>query len=145
MAEFGYNNVQTIQYDSQAELSTIIPCNKGYVIHREGSGIITLRGIVNNPSACFARYLIEFSANIALSAGETVGPISVTIIIDGEPIGTSTAIVTPAAVGDYFNVSCNAIISVPRGCCYNISIENNSTGQVTIDMQNANMIVSRIA
>lgn len=143
MAEFTYNPIQNVNVNQPVVLNTSIGCNKGYVYHRNESGIVTLRGVVNNPCSNFARYQVIFNGNIAVPTGETVGPISIALSISGEPVGTSTAIVTPAAVDNYFNVTSAAIIDVPKGCCNNISIENIST--IPINVQNANMVVSRIA
>lgn len=152
MAEFTSNPIQLVQPNQPVLLNTTIGCNRGYVLHREGSGIVTLRGIVNNPTCCFARYQVTFNANIAVPEDGTVGPISVALAIDGEPVLTSRAIVTPAAVDEYFNVTSTAIITVPRGCCFNVSVENTSesatpatTPAPAINVQNANMTVSRIA
>jgi len=152
MAEFTYNPIQTVNYGQPVILNTTIPCNKGYVFHRNESGIVTLRGIVNCPNSCFARYQITFNGNIAIPEGGTVGPIAIAVATNGEPILTSRAIVTPAAADDYFNVTSTAIISVPKGCCFDISIENVSesatpatTPPPSINVQNANLVVQRIA
>lgn len=148
MAEFTYNPVQLIPYGAPAIFNNNISCPKGYVIHRNESGICILRGIVNNRYACFARYRVEFNGNIALPTGATVGPIAVALAIDGEPIPTSTAMVPPTAVDEYFKVTSVATIDVPRGCCFNVSLENVSTGETTnpsINMQNASLIITRIA
>ena len=152
MAEFTYNPIQLVQPNQPVVLNTSIACNRGYVLHRNESGIVTLRGIVNNPYSCFARYQVTFNANIAVPEDGTAGPISVSLAIDGEPILTSRAIVTPAAVDEYFNVTSTAIITVPRGCCFNISVENTSesatpatTPAPAINVQNANLTVTRIA
>lgn len=151
MAEYVYNPIQLVQPNQNVLLQNAIPCNKGYVFHREGSGILTLRGIVNNTCGCFARYQVTFNGNIAVPEDGTVGAIAVAIAIDGEPIPTSRAIVTPAAVDEYFNVTSTAIITVPRGCCQNIAIENVSEGATAADaptainVQNANLVITRIA
>ena len=148
MAEYTYNPVQLVASNQPILLETSIGCNKGYVIHRDGSGILTLRGIVNNQYACFARYQVTFNGNIALPTGATVSPIAIALAISGEPILTSKAIVTPAAVDNYFNVTSTAFITVPRGCCYNLSCENVSTGTTvnpSINVQNANLVVTRVA
>ena len=152
MAEFTYNPIQLVNPNQPVILNTSIPCNKGYVFHRNESGIVTLRGIVNNSCACFARYQVTFNGNIAVPEDGTVGPISVALAIDGEPILTSRAIVTPAAVDDYFNVTSTAIITIPKGCCFNVSVENTSesatpatTPAPAINVQNANLTVTRIA
>ena len=84
MAEFAYNPLQIVEPNQNIILDTVIPCNKGYVFHRDQSGIVILRGIVNCPNACFARYQVTFNGNIALAEGATVGPISIALAIDGE-------------------------------------------------------------
>ena len=158
MAEFAFNPIQTVEPNQNIILDTVIPCNKGYVFHRNQSGILTLRGAVSNQSCCFARYQVTFNGNIAIPDGGTVGPISVALTIDGEPIQTSRAIVTPAATADdpptpanFFNVTSTAIITIPRGCCFTVSVENTSgpaaPGGVApaILVQNANLTVARIA
>lgn len=151
MAEYVYNPIQLVQPNQNVLLNSSIPCNKGYVYHRDGAGILTLRGIVNNPCGCFARYQVTFNGNIAVPEDGTVGPIAIALALDGEPIQTSRAIVTPAAVDEYFNATSTAIITVPRGCCENVSVENVSFGATAADpatainVQNANLTVSRIA
>lgn len=156
MAEFIKNEVQTVLPNQPVTLNTSIGCNKGYVYHRNGSGIVTLRGVGSN---CFARYQVTFNGNIAIPDGGTVGPISVALAIDGEPILTSRAIVTPAATAEdpptqdnFFNVTSTAIINVPKCCCFNVSVENTSesitpatTPAPQILVQNANLTVTRIA
>ena len=145
MAEFTYNPVQTVNANQPVILNNSIPCNKGYVYHRNESGVVTLRGIVNNCNACFARYKVTFNANIAVPEGGTAGPISIAVSQSGEPILTSRAVVTPTAVDAYFNVTSPAIIDVPRGCCFDISVENISDSGDPINVQNANLVVERIA
>ena len=149
MAEFTNNPIQVVQPNQQVLLNTTIGCPKGYIYHREGSGIVTLRGITNN---CFARYQVTFNGNIAVPEGGTAGPISVAVAIDGEPVSTSEAIVTPTVADSYFNVTSTAIVTVPKGCCFNISVENTSesatpatTPAPPINVQNANLVVTRIA
>lgn len=119
---------------------TPVGCNRGYVIHREGAGIVTLRGITNQ---CRARYKVSFGGNIAIPTGGTVGPISIALAVDGEPLASTTAIVTPAAVEQYFNVFAAVYVSVPQGCCVTIAVENTSTQPILI--ANSNLIVERVA
>lgn len=151
MAEFTNNDVQVVNPNQPVILNTTIGCNRGYVYHRNESGIVTLRGIVNNPCNGFARYQVTFNGNIAVPTGETVGAIAIAIAIDGEPLMTSRAIVTPAAVENYFNVTSTAIIDVPKGCCDNISVDcvaatnDGTTPALAINVQNANLVVARIA
>lgn len=158
MAEYVNNAVQVVQPNQPVLLTGSIPCNKGYVYHREGSGILTLRGIVNNPCNNFARYQVTFNGNIAVPNGGTApAGISIALALDGEPILTSKAIATPAAAAEatpsdlnYFNVTSTAIITVPKGCCFNVAVENTSEAPAAgvapaINVKNANLTVTRIA
>ena len=152
MAEFVYNDSQLVEPNQNVLLNDSIPCPHGYVIHRNGSGIITLRGIVNNPCANFARYQVTFNGNLAVPEGGTVGAIAIALAIDGEPIQTSKAIVTPAAAEEFFNATSTAIITVPRGCCYTVSIENVSVSATPatvpapeIEVANSNLVITRMA
>lgn len=143
MAEYVANAVQLVEAGQNVLLEDSIPCNRGYVLHRNESGILTLRGIVNNPTSCFARYQVTFNGNIALPATGEAGEISLAIAIDGEAIQTSRARVTPTALDAYFNVTSTAFITLPRGCCYTVAVEN--TSGVPINVQNANLVVTRTA
>ena len=111
------------------------------MVHREGSGLVKLRGLTTCQQR--ARFKIFFSANIALPTGGTAGPISLAISVDGEPVATTTMIVTPAAVEEYFNVASSVYLNVPAGCCSTIGVRNISG--VAIDVQNANLIAERVA
>ena len=156
MAEYTFNPVQRVEPGQNIILNDNIPCNRGYVLHRNESGIVILRGIVNG-SGCFARYQVTFNGNIAVPSDQEVGAISIALALDGEPIQTSRAIVTPADVAtdpptseNFFNVTSTAIITVPKGCCFTVAIENTSSGAdggvaPAILVQNANLTVSRIA
>ena len=143
MAEYVYVASQLVEDGQNVLLQDSIPCNKGYVIHRNGSGILTLRGIVNNPCASFARYKVAFNGNIAIPTGGTAGEISIALAISGEALQSSKAIVTPTAVDAFFNVTSVANITVPSNCCVTIAIEN--TSGVDINVQNANLTVDRTA
>lgn len=115
-------------------------CGSSCIVHRAGSGLVTLRGATNQ---CRALYRVSFGANIAVPTGGTVGPISVALAVSGEPLGSATAIVTPAAVEEFFNVYVSVFVEVPRGCCVTVAAEN--TTAEAIDVQNANLIVERVA
>lgn len=150
MAEYLANAVQTVNLDSPAIFTASIPCNKGYIYHEDETGIFILRGITNN---CFARYQVTFNGNIAIPTGGTVGPIAIALTVNGEPRPTSRAIFTPAAMDEYGNVTSTAIITVPRGCCFSLSLRavsgitppDTSTPAPAILLQNANLVINRIA
>lgn len=140
---------QNVPFGQNLLLIDSIPCPRGYVVHRNGSGILTLRGITPN---CFARYQVTFNGNIAIPTDGTVAAIATALAIDGEPLQSSRAIVTPAAVEQYFNITNTAIITVPKGCCYTVAVENVNAGvdgnivdEQTISIADGNLVVSRIA
>lgn len=148
--EFLANAVQEVANNAPVVFTASIPCNRGYVIHDNETGNFILRGIVNNQCARFAQYQVVFNGNIAIPDGGTVGPIAVAITVNGEARPTSRAIITPAAVGDYGNVTSTAIIKVPRGCCFSLSVDavpasTDGTPAPVIEVQNANLVISRIA
>ena len=147
-AEYLANAVQEISLNAPAIFTASIPCARGYVYHEDETGIFILRGITNQ---CFATYQVTFNGNIAIPEG-TVVPIAVAITVNGEPRLTSRAIFTPAAAEDYGNVTSTAIIKVPRGCCFSLSVESvpattdpTVTPAPVIEMQNANLVINRIA
>ena len=142
---------QNVPFGQNLLLIDSIPCPRGQVIHRNGSGILTLRGCTRGNS-CFARYEVTFNGNIAVPEGGTAAAIAVALAIDGEALLSSRAIVTPAAVEQYFNVTSTAIITVPKGCCYTVALENVNAGvggeiadEQTISVADGNLTVARIA
>ena len=141
-AEYSYIPVQTVAEDENILfLDGDRACRKGLITHRSGAGIFRLKGSNNG---CKAIYRVTFNANIAVAEGGTVAPISIALQEDGETLGNAVAIVTPAAVGDFFNVSLSTFIVIPCGCCVTVSVENITDG-TAIDVQNANIIVDRVA
>lgn len=140
MAEYTATAIQLVGLNQNILFSDTPVAGTKCIVHREGSGLVTLRGLTNQN---FARYKITFGGNIAVPTGETVGAISIAVAISGESIASSNAVVTPAAVDEYFNVASFATINVPKGCCVTIAIENTST--IPINVQNANLIVERVA
>lgn len=115
-------------------------CGNPSIVHRNGSGLVTLRGLTNQ---CRARFKVTFGGNIAIPTGGTVEAISLALTIDGEPLGSAVMIETPAAVEEFSNVFSAVYIAVPAGCCVTVGVRNTSTQ--AINVQNANLIVERIA
>ena len=135
MAEFlSRDAVETVALNTAIPFVDSIPCNRGYVAHQSGSGIFVLRGIVNNPTACFARYNIEFTGNIAVPEGGDVTPIATAVVVSGESRDGSRSIFTPTAVDEYGNVTSRATVDIPRGCCFTVSVEyvNGSVNDPTV-------------
>lgn len=149
MAEFLANAVQTVALNQPIVFTASIPCNKGYVFHEDETGNFILRGATPN---CFARYQVVYNGNVAIPTGGAVTPIAVSISVNGDTRPTSRAIFVPAAVDVYGNVTSTAIITVPKGCCFNVSVryvaadEDPATVPTpVIEVQNSNLTISRIA
>lgn len=146
-AEYVANAAQTVALNAPIIFTASIPCRRGYIYHENETGIFTLRGITEQ---CFAQYRVTFNGNIEIPTGGTVTPIAVALTISGEPRLTSKAIFTPAAVEEFGNVTSTAIIKVPRGCCFNLSVEYVAadptvTPTPAITVENANLTINRIA
>ena len=145
--------VETVALNTPIPFIDSIPCNKGYVYHQSGSGIIVLRGVVNNPSCGFARYEVEFTGNIAIPTGGAVTPIATAIVVSGESREGSKSIFTPTVVDEYGNVTSRATVDVPKGCCFTVSIEyvngtvNDPTVTPTplISVIDGSLSISRVA
>lgn len=140
MAEFTNANTVTVAAGQNLPLTETAVKGPACIVHREGAGIVTLRGLTNQ---CKARFKVSFGGNIAVPTGGTAGAISVALAIACEPLTSATAIVTPAAVENYFNVFVAAFIEVPRGCCVTVAVKNTSAQAVSI--ANSNLIVERVA
>lgn len=140
MAEFTANALQEVAANQNILLTETPVCPTRGIVHRDGSGIVRVSG---NGNQNRARYLVAFSGNIQIPTGGTVGEISVAIAIDGEPLASTQMIVTPAAVENFFNVSAQAYIDVVCGCCSTVAVTN--TSDQPIEVQNANLIVVRVA
>ena len=148
-AEYLANAVQPVSLNAPINFTASIPCTRGFVYHEDETGIFILRGKTDQ---CFATYQVTFNGNIALSEESDVVPIAVAITVNGEPRPTSRAIFTPAAADEYGNVTSTAIIKVPRGCCFSLSVEYvpattdpTVTPAPVINVQNANLVINRIA
>ena len=134
------NALQTVQANQNVYFTDTVTDGNCAIMHREGSGLVSLKGLTNQ---CRARYKVTFGGNIAIPTGGTVEAISVALAIDGEAVAATTMTVTPAAVEQFWNVFSAIFVDVPRGCCQTVSVQNISTQ--AIDVQNANLIVERVA
>lgn len=141
MAEFTAVALQTVEPNQNILFTEKVVCGNNSIVHRNGSGLINLRGITNQ---CRARFKVTFGANVAIPTGGTVGPISAAISINGEPVASTTMISTPAAVEEFNNISSSVFIDIPCGCCSQVAVKNISIGTAVL-VQNANLIVERVA
>lgn len=91
MAEFSNSNTVTVAAGENLPLTETAVKAPACIMHREGSGLVTLRGLTNQ---CKARFKVSFGGNIAVPTGGTVGPISVALAVGGESLTSATAIVT---------------------------------------------------
>lgn len=140
MAEFSNSSIALVSAGQNVPLTETAVNSKPCIVHREGAGIATLRGLTQQ---CKARFRVAFGGNIAIPTGGTVEAISAALAVNGEPLNSATAIVTPAATDNYFNIFVSAIVEVPRGCCVTVAMENTSTQ--AINVANSNMTIDRVS
>lgn len=140
MAEYTNASIVTVAAGQNVPLTETAVNSKPCIVHRAGAGIVTLRGLTNQ---CKARFRVSFGGNLAIPTGGAVGAISAALAVNGEPLNSASAIVTPAAVENYFNIFVTAVVEVPRGCCLTVAVENTSTQAVNV--ANANMTVERVS
>lgn len=140
MAEFTNANIVSVAAGQNVPLTETAVTGKPCIAHREGAGIVTLRGLTQQ---CKARFRVSFGANIAIPTGGTVEAITAALVINGEALNSATATVTPAAVENYFNIYVSAIVEVPKGCCVTVAMKNTSAQAVSF--ANSNMTVDRIS
>lgn len=138
--EITANALQTVPANQNVLFSETAVAGNYSIVHREGSGLVSMRGLTQQNRA---RFRVSFGGNIALPADGTAGPISLAIAINGEAIPATTMTVTPTAVEAFFNVFSAIFLDVPSGCCSQVSVKNIS--DVDVDVQNANLIVERVA
>ena len=151
MAEY-IADTQNVSLNQPIVFDASIPCNKGLVIHDDGTGIFILRGVVPNQNACFTRYSITFNGNIAVPEEGDVGAIAIALSVNGESRPSSKAIVTPAATEEFFNVTSTAIVTGPRGCCFSVAVravpasdDPTVTPVPVLTVSNGNLVISRVA
>ena len=140
MAEFTASNIQSVAAGQNVPLTETAVNSKPCIVHREGSRLVTLRGLTQQ---CKARFKVSFGANIAVPTGGTVGAITTALAVNGEALNGATATVTPAAVENYFNVYVSAIVEVPRGCCVTVAAKNTSAE--TVSFANSNLTIDRVS
>lgn len=154
MAEYSANALQNVLPGASLIFTeSPVPCNRGRVYHRDESGLFRLaspalmNGANGYGGGCCccgmptAQYQVDFHANIAIpeEPAGTVEAISLALAIDGEIDPSSVMTITPAAVGQFFNVGASIIVAVPWICrCSTVSVRNVSTQ--AIDAQNANIV-----
>ncbi len=141
MAEYSYIDIQTVGAGESVlfENGSRV-CRRGYILHRDEAGLFKLQGGVRG---CKAVYEVSFGANIAVPTGSAVGEISIALTQDGEVLQNALARETPAAVEEYSNVFVATTVESLCGCCIDISVRN--TSGIPINVQNANIIIKRIA
>lgn len=134
------NALQTVNAGANVYFTDQVTCGSQAISHRDDSGLVTLRGLTNQ---CRARFKVSFGGNMAIPSTGTAGEVSLAIAIDGEAVRSTTMTITPGAVSQFFNVFSAIYIDVPKGCCITVSVQN--TSDVTVAVQNANLIVERVA
>ena len=134
-------SLQTVEPNQNVLFNETAIAGSCSIVHREGSGLVILRGLTRQARA---RFRVSFGANVAIPEGtEDVIPLSLSIKLNGEPVSSAEMISTPAAVGDFNNVYSSIFIEVPCNCCTQVSVGNS--GDSNVEVQNANLIIERVA
>ena len=148
LCEFSNATEQTVNPGESVTFNvTDVACERGFVRHRDGSGSFLLSGAVRNIirrcpcKPVTAKYLVSFSADIAVPTGGTVGAITLAFSLDGSTIPASTMTSTPTEVAQYNNVAKTTTADVWRGCCETVSIVNTSDQPILV--RNADIIFER--
>lgn len=143
MAEYTATQVQTVAAGGSVLFTDAVRfgrcgCQSRNIFHRPDTGTVKVRGECGK---CFTRIRVFFSGNIAVPEGGTVEEITIAIAVDGEPMPSTIARFTPAAVGVYGVVPAFIYLDVPADCCTAISVVNTSTQPILV--QNANLTVTK--
>ena len=93
MAEYTNANIVSVAAGQNVPLTETAVNSNPCIVHRQGAGIVTLRGITNQNRALFR---VSYGGNIAIPTGGTVEAITAALAINGEPLTSATATVTPA-------------------------------------------------
>ena len=86
MAEFVNTSIVTVPAGQNVPLTETAVTGKPCIVHREGAGIVTLRGLTQQ---CKARFRVAFGANIAIPTGGAVGAITAALAINGEALNSA--------------------------------------------------------
>ena len=132
--------LQSVETDQNILFTDEVTCGSCSIGWRQGSGLVFMRGTTQQ---CRARFKVTFGGNIAVPDGGTAGPIGLALAINGEAVPSTRMIVTPTVTEAFFNVFSAIFIDVPKGCCLQVSVQN--TSDQTVSVQNANLIVERVA
>lgn len=138
--EITANALQTVESNQNVLFTETAVNGNCSIIHREGSGLVSMRGLTSQNRA---RFRVSFGGNIAVPAAETTGPISLAIAVNGEAVPTTAMLMTPGATEAFFNVFSAIFLDVPSGCCQQVSVKNTSS--IPVEVRNANLIVERVA
>ena len=149
-AEYLANAVQSVALNAPIIFTASIPCRSGNVYHEDETGNFILRGKCS--CNCFATYRVTYNGNVAIPTSGDLTPVGIALVVNGEPRPTSRAIYTPAAVEEFGNLTSTAIIKVPCGCCFGLSVEYvqatddpATTPTPVISVENSNLVIDRIA
>ena len=78
MAEFTGIAIQTVAQGEDVAFTETQASATKCIVHRQGSGIVKLRGLTNQ---CRARFLVSYSGNIQIPTGGTVEALSLIHIL----------------------------------------------------------------
>ena len=141
-AEYSYTGSQIVQPGASVLFNvTPVPCGRGFIFHRDGSGLFRLasraptyrRTCCGNVGFYESQYVATFTANVAIPEGGTVAEIQLAMVMDGEVQPESTMIQNPTVVDTPDGVGKSIVVGVPSICkCSSFAIRNVGTTPVEI-------------
>lgn len=142
--EITNNAIQTVAVNNNVLFTETPVPGCASIIHRDGSGLVTLRGLTNQ---CRARFRVTFSGDLKADVGAPVSGttlLSLGIVQSGEILPATTMTISVADTTATYNVATETLIDVPAGCCTTISVKN-ITPAIGVQVSSANLIVERVA
>lgn len=145
MAEWVYVGQQTVQPGEFILFNEVNqPCMLGLILHLAGSGGFMLKGRAVKPQAlrrccpCLGgnnvvNYKVKFGANVAVPTGQTVGPITVAIVVGSATLLGTEMESAPTAVEEFNNVSRDSLVPIFQGCCQEIGVRNTSPIPILVE------------
>ena len=114
---------------------------RGAEYHRQGSGVVRLRGRNNR---CNLKSIFDLSFNGNVTSGTAGTEVQLAMTVDGTPLAETTMIETIGTANSYQNLAARTYLKVCPGEDVTLSVTNTGTEPVTIDA-NAALTARRIA
>lgn len=114
---------------------------RGAEYHRQGSGVVRLRGRNNR---CNQKSIFDLSFNGNVTSGTAGTEVQLAMAIDGTPLAETTMIETIGTADSYQNLGARTYLSVCPGEDVTLTVVNTGSTALTLDA-NAALTARRVA